>query len=83
MTRSERDVHVEERAYRILKDDHTAAVHAAFVDYQLRYRWIRHLLARVRALAVAVVVMVAILPVGIFGLVPGPLPAESTRRSGQ
>jgi hypothetical protein len=51
MTGSERDVHVEERADRILSDDRAAAAYAAFVEAQLRYRGVRNLLARLRALA--------------------------------
>jgi hypothetical protein len=34
MTGSERDVHVEERADRILSDDRAAAAYAAFVEAQ-------------------------------------------------
>jgi hypothetical protein len=51
MTGSERDLHVEERADRILSDDRAAAAYAAFVEAQLRYRGVRNLLARLRALA--------------------------------
>jgi hypothetical protein len=51
MTGSERDLHVEERADRILSDDRAAAAYAAFVEAQLRYRGARNLLARLRALA--------------------------------
>jgi hypothetical protein len=51
MTGSERDVHVQERADRILSDDRAAAAYAAFVEAQLRYRGVRNLLARLRALA--------------------------------
>jgi hypothetical protein len=51
MTGSERDVHVEERADRILSDERAAAAYAAFVEAQLRYRGVRNLLARLRALA--------------------------------
>jgi hypothetical protein len=51
MTGSERDVHVKERADRILSDDRAAAAYAAFVEAQLRYRGVRNLLARLRALA--------------------------------
>jgi len=51
MTGSERDVHVAERADRILSDDRAAAAYAAFVEAQLRYRGVRNLLARLRALA--------------------------------
>jgi hypothetical protein len=51
MTGSERDVHVEERADRILSDDRAAAAYAAFVEAQLHYRGMRNLLAWLRALA--------------------------------
>jgi hypothetical protein len=51
MTGSERDVHVEEHADRILSDDRAAAAYAAFVEAQLRYRGMRNLLARLRAFA--------------------------------
>jgi len=51
MTGSERDLHVEERADRILSDDRAAAAYAAFVEAQLRYWGVRNLLARLRALA--------------------------------
>ena len=41
MTGSERDVQVEERANRILRDEHAATAHAAFAEAQLRHREMR------------------------------------------
>jgi hypothetical protein len=80
MTGSERDVLVEERAYRILNDSRAAAAHTKYVEAQLRYRVIRDLLARLRALArVIVVVLATLLSVGILcSYVPGTLVAEKT-----
>ena len=51
MTSGERDVHVEERASRILRDERAAAAHATFVEAQLRDRALRaRLLAWLRGL---------------------------------
>jgi len=48
---SERDVRVEERANRILRDERAAAAHATFVEAQLRRPRMRDLLAGLRRLA--------------------------------
>jgi hypothetical protein len=48
---SERHVHVEEQANRILRDERAVKAYAAFVEAQLRRGRTRNLLARVRELA--------------------------------
>jgi hypothetical protein len=80
MTGSQCDVHVEERAYRILNEDRADAASADFVDGQLRGRRIRTLLAAGEwAARVVMVVTVAILSVGIrLSPVPGPARAAKT-----
>jgi hypothetical protein len=77
MTGSQRDVHVEERACRILKDDHATAAYADFVDGQLRGCRIRALLgAGELAVRVVIIVTLVILSVGILLLSPAPGPAR-------
>jgi hypothetical protein len=49
MTGSERDVLVELRACRILNDSRALAAHAKYIEAQLRYRTVRNLLTRLRA----------------------------------
>lgn len=51
MASSERDVRVEERANRILRDERAATAHATFVEAQLRHPRMRNLLAGLRELA--------------------------------
>lgn len=82
MTGSERHVHVEEQANRILRDERAAAAYTAFVEAQLRYCRMRNLLAWVRDLARGLMtVTVTFLSAGIaLGSVASPPPsAESAR----
>jgi hypothetical protein len=51
VTSSERDVLVEERAIRIIRDDRAAAAFAAFVEAQLRYRRVQILLTGLSKIA--------------------------------
>lgn len=67
MTGSEREVHVEERANRILSDERAATAYAAFVEAQLRGRGWRSLRAGLRELArILAIVAVALASAGTF-----------------
>ena len=60
MNGSERDVHVEERANRILGNERAAAAFATFVEAQFRCRAMRAgLLAGLRKLAITAMAFVA------------------------
>ena len=83
MTGNERDVRIRQRANRILSDDDAVVAYARFVDAQLRYRRVRNMLARLRALVrVLMVAVLALLSACVLGPAPGPAPgAETTLRN--
>ncbi len=85
MTGNERDVRIRQRANRILSDDDAVVAYARFVDAQLRYRRVRNMLARLRALVrVLLVAVLALLSACVLGPAPGPAPgAETTLRNWQ
>lgn len=79
MTGNERDVHIEQRADRMLSDDDAVAAYARFVDAQLRHRRIRNMLARLRALVrVLMVAALAFLSACVLRPAPGPAPGDET-----
>jgi len=83
MTGNERDVRIRQRVNRLLGDDDAVAAYARFVDAQLRYRPVRNMLARLRALVrVLMVAVLAFLSACVLSPAPGPAPgAENTLRN--
>jgi hypothetical protein len=82
VTGSERHVHVEERANRILRDERAAKAYAAFVEAQLRRGRMRNLLARARKLArgLMTVTMTLLSVETALGAVASPPPSAGSAR---
>jgi hypothetical protein len=78
MDGSEREIHVEERAYQTLGDERAVTAYASFVEAQLRYRRVRSMLTWLRTLTGGtMVVTLAVLSAGLL-FAPVAAPARAT-----